>query len=323
MKVTLILISVLVTLANSGYAQVYDTIYHTKSESKQFKFTLADTNVTAFKISKINLTIIETDTIQKSIKTDTFFVKLNNNEVDVIYDYWLSRENWRRTILGSKCMDFKERINEVPKFKIRWNQNSESFSFINCQTNIQAISDAISVYIDCIKERDDQYMMKYAIEDLEKIKDCDKQTLMLMQDLGHLTSYMNFPIPDQDSLIRFSIVNRSDTTGLLTVNFYCEKFENRESLTINIGEDLTLSDGSSEKMHQSMYNALKDALTTEEQKRDSIRLMSRDDFELTSISIDKNRFFQKYKRYSSNSMFNIDLKMKKSEYWHVIERIED
>ena len=143
-------------------------------------------------------------------------------------------------------------------------------------------------------ESEDQSMLKYAIEDLERIKDCEKQTSMLLQDLGHLTSYLNFPIPREDSIINFSIIDKNDTMGLINIHFYCEKITDPNLITIKLGKDLSRSKGTQDKLLLAMYNGIKDWLSPEEQRRDSIRLSSREEQEFTEIAINKNLYFQKY-----------------------------
>jgi len=312
-----------VIVANLSFAQEYDTIYHTLSKPTEFKFLLADTYLTSYKVSKIDIKTIEGDTIEKTIKTDTFFVRKINNVDQFSYEYWLSERNWLNTILGSECTEFYHKVNQIPKFKIKWNDKSKSFQIDNCEENISIIQESLSICIDCIKQSDDQYMLKYVLEDVENIKDCSKQTLMMMQDLGHIASYINFPIPDQDSLIRFSIIDKSDTTGLLNIHFKCEKETDNNTTIIKLSEDLTQSDAASSKIHSGLYNVFKDMLSPEEQKRDSIRLSSKEDYELTTMTVDSNMIFKDYRRHSYYSMLNIDLKMKKSEYFYIIERIND
>lgn len=108
---------------------------------------------------------------------------------------------------------------------------------------------------------------------------------------------------------------------MLSIHFKCEKERNSNTTIIKLSEDLSQSKSVNSKVQSELYDAFKDMLSPDEQRRDSIRLSSEEDFEQTTLTVDDNRMFREYRRHSYYSMLNVDLKMKKSEYYHIIERI--
>jgi len=304
-------------------SQEYDTLYHSSAKHTMLNFNLSDENATTFKVSKINITTIENDTTEHKVQIDTFFLKRTFDEPnEIIYDYWFNKHNWMKMMIGKKCQAFENRITTIPIFRLKWSRDQQAFEFNNCEENIPVIHETLSVGLACLETQEDQSLKKYLLDDFENVKDCSRQTLLFLQDLGHVTSLINFPIPSSlDSTIYFSIYDKKDTTGLLNIHFYTKKIVNPSGTIIQIGEDLKRSESTSTKFTNEAYNIFKNWLTPEEQKRDSIRMLSIKEAEVTTIEIDPNEFFKKYQRYNYRSMLNVKMKPRKTEYWHIIEKL--
>ena len=293
------------------YCQEYDTIYHSKINHTNLEFLLADTNVTAFKVSKINLKREGADTIGNKISVDTFFLQrtlIKSNQL--VYDYWYSRKNWINIMLGDKCIAFEDKITKIPVFKLKWVEEDESYIFENCEENIPAIHEALRAFSDCLDPEEDVTIRKFALEDFETYKDCSTQTTKLLYDLGHVTSLHGFPIPSLDTTIYFSIFDNKDTTGIYNAHFYSNRITNPSGSVIRLGVDANKSENSEKKSRLALYNAIKGMLSPEEQKRDSMRMELIEESDMTEIEIDSFGIFKKYKRHTYHAIPNIEMKMK-------------
>ncbi len=308
---------------SDSWSQEYDTIYHSNTNYTGFDFILADTNVTAFKVSKINTNILEKDTTEYSIEVDTFFVKRKRlDSGELVYDYWYSKRYWINTVLGgSNCGAYEKKIALLPVFELKWFEHKQAFEFGDCEEQRQKIYEALLLSGTCLHTQKYHTIKKSIMEEFETMKDCELMTSRFLYDLGHLISYVNFPVPVRDSTIYFSIFDKKDTMGLLNVHFYSRRMTTSNTTTIQIGEDLSRSAPTTDKMVGGWYDAIKGMLSPEEQKRDSIRMVSAEDHDLTTIEIDGNGYFKSYKRDRYYSLLNIDLKRKKSTYRHLIEKI--
>lgn len=318
----LLILQLCLCLFSELSGQEYDTIYHSNIKHTDLEFILADTNVTAFKVSKINLKIQADDTITNTIETDTFYLQRGVVPDELIYNYWYSRKYWINSMMGNKCKTFEDKMTDIPVFKLRYLKENGVYIFDNCKENISAIHKALTVFLDCLDHNEDVSMQQYALEDFEKIKDCPTQTTKFLYDLGFVTSCQGFPIPSIDSTIYFSIFDTKDTTGILNLHYYTTRKTSSEETIIQIGEDTKRSEATSRKSKLAIYNAVKVMLSPEEQIRDSMRMELIEESDLTVIEIDSLGFFKKYKRHNYYAIPSVDMVMKKSNYWHIIERID-
>lgn len=300
-------------------AQVFDTIYHSNVSHSTLNFYLADTAKTAFKVSSREIKILDKDTTLDKMEFDTFFVQRIGGISEPGYIYSMSNKKWKSIVLGNNCDAFKNFIGPAPEFQLHRLKDKKGYVFENCSKNAAVIHAALLKYMECIESREDQSMKQYVKECMKMEADCEFQTSLFLQDLGHITSLANMPVPVAESTLCYSISRSADTTGLHTIHYCSHKKEDAGKKTISWEEDQTRSDPVAKKLVSGMYDIFKSQLSPEEQHRDSIRMASRKDEERTTLVIDKKDNFLRYERYHYSSMLNADMKLKESAYYHTIE----
>ena len=172
-----------------------------------------------------------------------------------------------------------------------------------------------------MEKSEDQFMMKYVVEWLYQVEDCDFQKLLLLQDAGMVLAHLKAIVPTNEGELKYLITASLDSTRTLDV--YQEstrRVDVKGNTIITLGEETEEKASYFSQYIHTIDNEIQNDFPKDQQQRDSIRLAAMKDIDKTIIRIDENNKFTKFERKIDSFMLNRDLKPVVKAYRYMVRR---